>query len=291
MNTMKTEFVRFNTGDGLILQGLLYAPDNQTDKAYLHIHGMAGNFYENRFLDSMAREITDAGYTFFSANNRGHDYIADIPIAGSDEKFKQIGNAYEKFEECIFDIKAGIDFLEKCGYKNIVLCGHSLGSVKVVYYVAKTQDKRIEKLILMSPPDMVWIAEKSKEYKEIFMGAQKMISEGSGDELMPVKVRGGYHLSANTCLDLGARGNPVDVFNVYDETAPSVLKDITIPTLAFLGEKDDVTMSPQSEALRIIKQKAMNAPKFDTDIIEGATHCYFEREDAMAKKIIDWLNQ
>ncbi len=288
---MKTELVRFNTDDGLILQGLIHTPDIYTDKAYLHIHGMAGNFYENRFLDVMAKEITDNGYAFFGANNRGHDYIADIPIAGNDEKFKRIGNAYEKFEECIFDIKAGIDFLEKRGYKNIVLCGHSLGSVKVAYYIAKTQDKRIGKLILMSPPDMIGLAEAEENFSVLIAEAKKMISEGHGEVFLPVEIWDGYRLSANTCIDFGMRGNPIDVFNVYDETASSVLGNIKIPTFAFLGEKDDALIYPPEEALQIIKSKTKNVSKFDTDVIEGATHSYFEREGVMAKKIVEWLNK
>lgn len=144
---MNTEFIRFTTEDKLILQGLLYEPSEKTNMAYLHVHGMARNFYENGFLDTMARELTSHGYAFMSINTRGHDLIADFPIAGPDEKYKRIGNAYEIFEECLLDIKPAIDYLKQNGYKKTVLCGHSLGAVKVAYYIAKTQDNRINKLI------------------------------------------------------------------------------------------------------------------------------------------------
>ncbi len=85
------------------------------------------------------------------------------------------------------------------------------------------------------------------------------------------------------------RDCPVDVFNVYDENKPSLLTKITVPTLAFLGEKDDaVTVEPQ-KALEIIKQKAGSIPSFETRVIEGANHGYFGREKEMVSEILKWL--
>lgn len=286
---MNTEFIRITTEDQLILQGLMYRPTKSDTRAYLHIHGMGGNFYENRFLDAMVEKITDAGYAFLSINTRGHDIIADLPIVGSDEKYKRIGNAYEKFEECLFDIKSAMDYLKKNGYEEVILCGHSLGAVKVAYYVAKTQDEVVKKLVLMSPPDMIGLAEKESCHKDLLAGAQKMISEGRGEELLPAKIWDWYHLSASTYVNLYTRDNPVDIFNTYDKTKPSLLGQIKIPTFAFLGEKDDAAIFPQREALDIIKSKAVNAPSFDVDIIEDASHSYFGKEKVMAERVTKWL--
>lgn len=286
---MKANFLRITTEDKLILQGILYLSDQETKKAYLHIHGMGGNFYENRFLDFMADELTDSGYAFMSINTRGHDIIADFPVAGSEEKYKRIGDAYEKFDECLLDIKPAIDYLEQKDYSEIVLCGHSLGAVKVVYYMAKTQDQRIKKLILMSPPDMIGLAEKESYHKNLLEQSQKMISEGRGEELLPIKIWDWYHLSAGTYVDLNSRGYPVDIFNTYDKSEPSLISEVSIPTFAFLGGKDDAAILPQKEALEIIKSKAVNAPRFDIDIVEDAPHSYFGKEKEMAKKITDWL--
>ncbi len=286
---MKTEFIRFTTEDQLILQGLVYSPDVLSRKAFLHIHGMGGNFYENRFIDVMAEHITQAQQTFLSINTRGHDIVADFPIPGSEEKYRRIGNAYEKFEECIFDIKSAVDYLQKSGYEEITLCGHSLGAVKVVYYAAKTQDQRIKKLILMSPPDMVGLAEKESNHKDLLSQAEKMILGGKGGELLPVKIWDYYYLSAYTYVDLNTRDKPVDIFNTYDKTKPSLIAEIKVPTLAFLGEKDDAAILPQQEALELIKNKAINAPNFEIDIIEGASHSYFGREQLMAERVVKWL--
>lgn len=287
---MNAEFIRFTTEDKLILQGIVYHPNNPTNRAYLHIHGMAGNFYENRFLDAMAEALTNNSYAFMSINTRGHDYIADFPIAGPEEKSKKIGDAYEIFEECLLDIKPAIDYLQQHGYSKIILCGHSLGAVKVAYYVAKTQDTRINKLILMSPPDMVGLTEKENDSDKTMEQAKKMVSEGKGNELLPGLLWDWYYLSANTYLNFSVRDNPIDIFNTYNKAKPSLLSEIIIPTLAFMGEKDDAAIMPPLEALEIIKEKSINVPRFDIDIIPNAPHSYFGCEKEMANKIIDWLS-
>ena len=73
---MKQELVRINSIDGIEQPGILYTPDQDTDKIVIHIHGLNGNFYENRFLDTLAKTFTDQNYTFLTFNNRGKDYIA-----------------------------------------------------------------------------------------------------------------------------------------------------------------------------------------------------------------------
>lgn len=286
---MNTEFIRLTTEDKLILQGIIYKPLNQADKAYLHIHGMAGNFYENRFLDAMVKELTGAGYSFLSINTRGHDVIADFPVAGSEEAYKRIGNTYETFEQCLLDIKTAIDYLVQNRYSEIILCGHSLGAVKAAYYVAKTQDHRIKKLILMSPPDMVGLAEKENYHENLLNQAKNLIAQNKGEEILPIKIWDWYYLSANTYVNLSSRDCPVDIFNTYDKNKPSLLAEIKIPTFAFLGSKDDAAIMPQKEALEIIKSKAVNVPRFDIDIINDAPHSYFGKETEMAKRIVGWL--
>ena len=45
---MKQELVRINSMDEIEQPGILYIPDKTTDKIVIHVHGLNGNFYENR---------------------------------------------------------------------------------------------------------------------------------------------------------------------------------------------------------------------------------------------------
>ena len=286
---MKQTFLRSTTSDNLILQGLLSEPDILTGNLILHVHGMAGNFYENRFVDAMTKVYTEKGYSFLSINTRGHDFIADFSVAGDKEEYKRIGNFREVFEDCVLDIAAWVDTAEKRGYKNIILQGHSLGSVKVVYYQAKKNDKRIKKLVLASPPDMIGLTEADKNHKNNFMLAKKMVTEGKGDEILPTVLWDWSYLSAKTYVDFGTRDKPIDIFNTYDKARPSLLSKIKLPTFAFFGSNDDAAILPKTEALQVIKSKATNCPRFDTTIIEGAPHSYFGHEEDVADTVIKWL--
>ncbi|KXK10420.1 MAG: Alpha/beta hydrolase family protein [Microgenomates bacterium OLB23] len=288
---MQTSYHHTTTEDELILQGLLYEPDNKADKLILHIHGMGGNFYENRFLDAMSQAYTDNDWALLVPNTRGHDIIADFPLAGETEKYKRIGNSLEIFEECLLDLKAWIMFAEERGYKDIVLQGHSLGAVKVAYYQAKTNDKRISKLILASPPDMVGLAEDDKNHQKHMVLSKSMVQEGKGDTFLPDLLWDWYWLSAKTYLDFGERGNEIDVFNTYDKQAQSILSEISIPVLAFLGGKDDAAIMPIADALEVIKNKATACSQFDTHIVEDAPHSYFGHEEEVADLVMKWLKE
>lgn len=283
---MNTKFLRVATDDKLLLQGFLRASDTTSRKVILHIHGMAGNFYENRFLDTMASTFTSNGYDLCSPNTRGHDFIADFPIVGEEEKYKRIGTIYETFEECVYDIAAWLNYLESVGYKEIILQGHSLGAVKIAYYLSKTADTRISKLILLSPPDMVGLAEREAYHQDMMDLSKKMIEEGRGREMLPKVLWDWYLLSANTYRDFHTRDNPIDVFNVYDKDKRSVLSEIRIPVYAFFGSRDDAALLDPAEELTILKKKTTNCTRFDQEVIEGAPHSYFVHERELAEKII-----
>lgn len=288
---MNTKFIRAVTEDKLILQGLLFEPDQPTEKIVLHIHGMAGNFYENKFLDFMAETFTQNGWAFLTVNTRGHDMIADFPVAGDKEEYKRIGNAFEDFTECILDIKTWMDFTEQQGFSNIVLQGHSLGSVKSVYYLAKTGDKRVQKLLLAAPPDMVTLTEEWPKHKEMLELSKKWVEQGRERDLIPENVDDWYYLSARTYLQFSTRGGEIDVFNYSDPLSPSALSEITVPTLAYIGSDDWCMVVKPADGLEMLTQKAKNCPKFDTQIIEGTGHSYWKKEQEAAGIVVNWLNK
>jgi hypothetical protein len=57
------ELVRIFSDDGLELQGLFCLPRTMKRRpfAILHIHGLAANFYANRFIDIVADKLVSKG--------------------------------------------------------------------------------------------------------------------------------------------------------------------------------------------------------------------------------------
>lgn len=271
---MKLTLIRSKTSDRVNLDGMLYEPKVKALGTILHIHGMAGNFYENKFLDAMAEQYTAAGYAFATVNTRGHD----------------MGNMHEKFSECVYDIEAWLDYLEQLNYRQVVLQGHSLGAVKVAYYVGKMRDVRVTKLILASPPDMIGLAEAEASHAEMVAGAHAMLQEGRCDELLPKLLWGYYYLSAATFLDFFTRGSDIDIFNTYMPGARSILAEIQEPIFALYGSRDDAVLLSPNHDLDIIKKKASSCPRFDSIVIEGASHDYRGSELQVTHVVLKWLH-
>ncbi len=286
---MRTTFVKTVTEDKLLLHGLLFEPDQLTEKIVIHIHGMAGNFYVNNFIHTQAEVFTQNGWSFLTTNNRGLEHITEAFIMEGNENYKLIGVHNEKFSECVFDIKAWIDFITEKNYQNTILQGHSLGACKVVYYISTSEDLRIKKLLLAAPPDMIAITEKWDKHKTTLETAKKMIFSGEGDKLTPDRLDDWYYLTANTYVDFTQRGNPIDVFNLYDPLAKSILEEVKIPMLAIYGSLDFAPVIPPKEALEILKKKSVNCPDFKSSVIENTDHSFTDHEEDMAKQVLNWL--
>ena len=74
-----------------------------------------------------------------------------------------IGSFNEEFNNTEDDIEAYINYAEKNNYKHIYLAGHSLGANKVIYYLSKNHDLRVEKYILLNPANIANLIERNTE--------------------------------------------------------------------------------------------------------------------------------
>ncbi len=289
---MKISTQRICTDDGLELFGLLYEPDAKSAKILVHVHGMAGNFYENPFLDFIAKTLTDQGIAFFTFNNRGCESFKDLTQkVGGKKKFVRIGNAYEKFEESVLDIKATIDAVSTLGFSEIHLSGHSLGSPKVVYYVSETKDPRINSVLLLSPSDMLGLVRADRErFERDIQEATTMSQNGKGGDLISLKVWDECPVSADTYISLFGDNSKAGIFNFYNSSDRlEVLGKITQPLFAVMGRKDDALTVSIEETMERITKATKNSPHVETQILGDANHGYFGDEQGLADAILGWL--
>jgi alpha-beta hydrolase superfamily lysophospholipase len=289
---MKTSLNRIITSDGLELSGLLYEPDSATTKVLVHVHGMAGNFYENVFLDTLAETLTANGVAFFAFNNRGCEYIKDMTrIVDGKRVSVRIGDAYELFDDSELDIRAAVDFAHSKGLTEVHLSGHSLGGPKVAYYAAEGNDDRLASVIFLSPADMVGLTKADKNYQRDMSTATKMISEGRGGELLPFPILWDQiPLTAQTYVSLNDEKSKVAIFNLYDPNDTlAVLGKITIPSTTITGRKDDATTIPLDQAMDRIKNAMVQSPRVETVVLGDADHGYNGHEQALADAVQKWI--
>ena len=108
---MHIPIVSVTTSDKLELYGMLLE-SKKKDSVIINIHGTADNFFTNKFIREIAKEVSLLNISMLSVNNRG-TYGLDV--------YQKVGAAVEIFEKCVIDIDAWIAYALKLGYKNIIL--------------------------------------------------------------------------------------------------------------------------------------------------------------------------
>jgi pimeloyl-ACP methyl ester carboxylesterase len=284
---MKISFQRIITGDGLELHGLLFEPDRKTTNVLVHLHGWMGNFYENKFIDYIAKEAISKGFAFLAFNNRGTGIITDLIKRGKSKvEYIRIGGSLEKFEDCILDIKAAIDFISEKGYKKIVLQGHSLGCQKATFYKYNTRDKRIKGLILLAPVDDPGFTKKElkNKYEKSLRIARGMVKKGKGDKLVPKWMA--FYPLLNVSMFLSVTDPKSSSGRLFDYSGKlKEIKNVNCPILAVFGTKDEYQSNP-GEKLKILKE---NVRDCDMKLVNNAGHGFVGFEEILSKLIGNWL--
>jgi pimeloyl-ACP methyl ester carboxylesterase len=129
---MLVELVTVTTGDGIELDGAVYAAGaGPAPAAILMVHGLTWNFYRgmSRWLPPM---LAEAGYPCLSLNMRDHDLKEP-----------------RDFELAFHDLRAGVDYLwERWGGRPVVVVGRGYACNKVVCYPAQSDDRRVRHFVL-----------------------------------------------------------------------------------------------------------------------------------------------
>jgi len=289
MEGLKNELVRINTNDGLELQGLLFEPSMSRKKVLIHLHGWTGNFYENAFIEHVAKEAASKGFAFLTFNTRGAGHVQEfLRRKNGKTEYVKIGGSLEKFEECALDIKAAIGFLGKRGCKEFILQGHSTGCQKAAYYRWKTKDAKVKGLALLEPSDDPAITEKilGARYAEALEIARELIREGKENAPMPEWVPFGAMLSAQRFISMSdPETEEGRLFHYSGEMKEA--RELDCPVLAIFGSNSDYTEKP-GEKLEILKAKMKRC---DTKLIEGGNHWFAGREEELGKTVAEWAEK
>ncbi|MFO7675477.1 MAG: alpha/beta fold hydrolase [bacterium] len=292
---MNCEFVRFLTSDGLELQGLYVPAERAGAPALAHVHGLDGNFYENRFIDALAASCRYRGLGFLTFNNRGHDYLADLLVDGGEGQpacYRQGGGMHETLGECVEDIRAALAWLSGRGHRRLVLEGHSHGALKALHYLHVTGDPRVAALALLSPSDDLAVArerlgDRFEAGREL---AAELVANGRGGELMPDACYP-HPTSAATFHDCLRPGSIALSFNLSrtDREEFPELVSVRVPAFLAVGTEAEAFTLPAAVFVDRAADALANAPSFHCAVIEGAPHNYLGHEDKLAAAVGRWL--
>lgn len=268
----------FVTGDGETLHGLLFRAEasSNPDLALVMLHGVAMSFYTGP-LPVFAEALAGRGHHAFSVNTRGHDWIAR---GGDLTAFR--GAAYENFEECLLDVDAALDRLRQEGYARFVLVGHSLGSVKSLYYQGTRRRDDIAGVISCSAPKQFYAARAGEdpEFEARMADAEGRVAAGEGEEFLWAPASGAAGLfTYRTYVSKYGRHETNDV-------RPHAAR-LGCPLLVTAGEIEAAYFREYARELT----ESAGSEQATCIMVPGANHFYAGCEDFMIDALDGWLKE
>ncbi len=275
--------VRTSTRDGFWLDGVIVEPPRRSTTALIWLHGLGSVFSSGQpLIEALSSRLARTGVAYLKLNTRGHDVVAR---GGR----RLAGAAFEQFGQSRADIRAMIDLAGQCGYRRVVLAGHSTGANKALYYAARTRDRRVAGLALLGPVSDVAAEMKrvgEPELRRRVAEAQRL-ARRDPDALVPAAW--GFW-SARRYISLYRPGEQEDVFPYYRPRARwTALRSVRVPVAAIIGARDEYLDRPPRALIEAFEQNATRATAFTGVIIPGARHGFQKREAELADAIVDWL--
>jgi len=274
---------RLRTRDDVYLDGVFAEPPRRSETALVWVHGLGSVFSSGQpLIRELSVRLTRAGVGYFKFNTRGHDVVAGRgrTLAGA---------AFERFSDCVLDLRAVIAFARRRGYRRIVLAGHSTGANKILHYAAKTADRRVTGLILLGPISDIAGEAKRIGRRELGRGVARASRLAARDRRALVPRAWGFW-SARRYLSLYRPGEAEDVFP-YDRPGARwpALRAIRAPLAVMVGGRDEfLDRSPQA-LIEAFAVQAGRAESFTGRIIPGALHGFQGREAAVARAVVEWI--
>lgn len=289
---MITKIIKFNTTDGIILDGYLNKCQKNTNSILIQIHGMTSNCFKNRD-NIISNKVAELNIDTLCFNNRGSEIIKYCQKENG-EKILQ-GTAYEDVEECFYDIVGAIKFVVNLGYQNVYLQGHSLGSTKIVYAYNKMLKennkylKYIRAIILLSLVDIPDIINTFTPKKFIELANVKE-KENKLDELMPMETSI-HPFSVKTFLRYIKYYENINFAQYNNENYNyEELNNINVPLYMRWGTEQELIKQNVNYLVNTLKNK-LNNKYFDIGYIDGANHSYYGKEDVLASEICGFISK
>ena len=292
---MNVELVDFYAADGVLNDG--YLAKTGSKKVLIATHGMTSNCFKNR-EKIIAKNLNENGIDFFVYNNRGSELVKYVKKRAEDGKeIKTLGGtSYEDPKEGYYDIKGAIEKMIDLGYQEIYLQGHSLGSTKTLYTYNRLKNegyedldkiKAIVLLSLVNIPRALKIFLKEK-YDETLDYAIQKEEKGLIYEMMP---NGSFihPLSVKTFLEYSKYSREIDFARYNDkEYNFEHLNNVEIPLFMRWGNNNEMIEESADDLVKLLNEK-VNTKFKNIGYIDGADHGYSEKEENLAKEIVDFL--
>ena len=277
------------TRRGTVLNGVLFRPqeERKADTVMIAITGIHGNFYSNPFYYNIGDTLNAGGFDFiYAQTNDAFGQIKTVNVHTGREEL--IGSWNERFAYTEEDIDAYLSFAEKGGYAHIILAGHSLGANKVIYYLSRNHDPRVEHFFLLSPANLSYMMSGVTAREKQIIRAQ--VERGDGGKMLPFPFMGWVECIADTAYDWQFSGLLNNVHTEKDGDFSQAEK-ITHSGALLVGTYDNFTDGDPSEFLRNLNRHLPTAEQNRLIFIEKTGHTYQMKHQEVADLILRQLQE
>jgi pimeloyl-ACP methyl ester carboxylesterase len=279
------ELVSVSTADGLELQGFYGPSEPRTEFALYYVHPWTANFYRVGIPRLIMPEVRGRGCSFLSLNTRGHDVQNQLyKREGLTRRFMRGGAAFERFEECILDVAAGLDWLEQRGHRQVVLLGYSMGATKCAYYLTERADARVIAAVWISPWDVYGF----RPDPDRLIEAERQVAQGRGDTLLPFILE--TVVSARTYVNFRGSDARTKLFSFHLSDQGEQLGQLSVPVLVIMAEREELVPGNVDDFLQQLRERLVKAPQVNMHVVPGTDHLSVGGDARVARLVADWLH-
>ncbi len=279
------EIIDVQTPRGLVLKGVMWGNSDTMSTVVIMMSGICSNVFQNALLPAAGELLSKNGIAFIA----GQAMDAFSFIGYSNVKTgKQIttGVVNDDFSLAYEDVESYVKYAKELGFEKIILAGHSLGSNRVINYLANTPDNLVGNFILSAPIDLRHFFDIIPDRKKYFETAQKFVDEGRGKDILPFVFMGFSPMTANTLLAFYNAENLKNCPVISGDGETQSLGQIKVNGAFIIGACDSMTNRNAEGFVRNINSYCKNPEQNEIVVIPNASHIYYAKHEEHAQAVL-----
>lgn len=279
------EIVSIQTPRGLILKGAMWG-DTSMNTVVIMMSGICSNVFQNELLPEAGKVLSKNGIAFIAG--QATDAFSFISYSNTKTgKQTTTGVVTDDFSMAYEDVESYVKYAKDLGFKKIILAGHSLGSNRVIHYLANTTDEYVDNFILSAPVDLKHFFDIIPDKEMYFDTAQKFVDEGRGKDILPFAFMGFSPMTANTLLAFYNAENLKNCPVISGDGETRSLSQIKVNGAFIIGACDSMTNKNAEGFIRKINSYCKNPEKNRIVVVPNASHIYYAKHNEHACAVLD----
>lgn len=248
--------------------------------------GICSNVFQNELLPEAGKVLSENGIAFIAGQTM--DAFSYISYSNTKTgKQTTTGVVTDDFSMSYEDVESYVKYAKDLGFKKIILAGHSLGSNRVIHYLANTADDYVNNFIISAPVDLRHFFNIIPD-KEIYLEtAQKFVDEGRGKDILPFAFMGFSPMTANTLLAFYNAENLKNCPVISDDGETRSLSQMKVNGAFIIGACDSMTNKNAEGFIRKINSYCKNPKKNRIVVVPNASHIYYAKHNEHACAVLD----